>query len=253
MNLNFKVFGAGEPVIILHGLFGMLDNWQTFAKALSSSHQVYIIDQRNHGKSLHSEEFSYPLIASDVATFLKSQHITAAHIIGHSMGGKTAMQFAHDYPQQALSLQVIDIAPIEYMASHLGIFNAIQSIDLDQLTNRKEADLRLSEKISAVAIRQFLLKNLSRTSEGFSWKANFSSLYKNYHNILGPLDLTHPIKLSSTFIYSTSSGYLEEKDIPYIQEYFPKATFVPLDAGHWIHAEKPNELLTIIGDTLKKR
>lgn len=252
MSLNYKVFGSGEPVFILHGLFGMLDNWQTFARELAQDYEVYIIDQRNHGRSPHSEEFDYRLLSQDLYEFMLEHNIDSAHIIGHSMGGKTVMQFASDHTDRVHSLSVVDIAPKAYQPSHLEIFAAIRSLDLNQIDNRKDADLMLSKSISSVGIRLFLLKNLSRTPDGWKWKANFDSLYHNYDTILGTIDIPSTITIPSLFVYSESSGYILESDIEQIEESFTQSSFESMNAGHWIHAEQPQQLLALIRNHLKK-
>jgi len=250
MTLNYKVFGSGEPVIILHGLFGMLDNWQTFAKKLAEAYKVYIIDQRNHGRSPHSDAFSYKLLSSDLNEFINEHQIESAHIIGHSMGGKTVMQFASDYPDVAKSVTIVDISPRAYIGGHQAIFEAVLSIDLTSLGKRSDADQHLAKTIDQIGVRQFLLKNLSRSSEGFKWKANFESLYEHYDTISGELDIADVINTKALFVYSDHSGYVEQDDVEMISSLFSEAIFIPMKAGHWIHAEKPMELMKIIKEHL---
>ncbi|MEL6845484.1 MAG: alpha/beta fold hydrolase, partial [Bacteroidota bacterium] len=148
MQLNFKTFGQGDPIIILHGLFGTLDNWQTIARQLAEQYSVYILDQRNHGRSPHVDAISYPLMAEDLVQFMESQWIYKASIIGHSMGGKTAMQFACDNPDMVEKLIVVDIAPKTYAGNHELIFDALLSLDMDGLTSRKQADELLEQKVT---------------------------------------------------------------------------------------------------------
>ncbi len=252
MKLNFKTFGEGDPVIILHGLFGMLDNWQTFAKKLAPhGYQVYIVDQRNHGRSPHSEDFDYSLTASDLADFISDQGIEQAHIVGHSMGGKTAIQFAYDYPELTMSLTAIDIAPRAYQPGHLEIFDAILSMDLSIVSSRKDADEQLSEKISDPGIRMFLLKNLARSSDGFAWRANFPVLYAQYSSIIGPVEVAMANNIPTLFVRGTKSNYITEDDIKMIRNLYTQVTIADISAGHWIHAERPEELLTALLDFLK--
>ncbi len=138
MDLNYKTFGSGEPVIILHGLFGMLDNWKTMAKRLAEHYTVYIVDQRNHGRSPHTDEINYPLMAEDLRLFMENNWLYHAHLIGHSMGGKTVMQFALDNPDMTDRLVVIDIAPKAYTSNHDAIFDALLSVDISSLGSRKK-------------------------------------------------------------------------------------------------------------------
>lgn len=246
MTLNYKVFGKGEPVIILHGLFGMLDNWQTFAKKLAEEYQVYIVDQRNHGKSPHTDAFGYHLLSADLNDFIEEHYIKSPHIIGHSMGGKTVMQYAANYPDKAKSITIVDMAPKTYQVSHAEIFDAVLSMDLASIENRSDADQQLAQSITHVAVRQFLLKNLARSSKGFRWKANFASLDNNYDAILGSIDISDTVETAALFVYSDRSGYLEDSDIEMISSIFVKASFNKMNAGHWIHAERPVELMDVV-------
>lgn len=252
MELNFKVFGDGAPIVILHGLFGMLDNWQSFAKKLSDTYSVYIIDQRNHGRSPHTDEFNYELLSDDLKNWCVAEGINQAHFIGHSMGGKTVMQFAHNYPEHCKSISIIDIAPVQYAPGHLEIFDAIFTLDLTSIANRKEADFELSKKISDWGVRQFLLKNLSRSSEGFSWKANFQSLYNNYKTIIDGNHFDHLIDVPVLFVRGTKSNYIEDTHEEYIGKVFTNYQLHDIDSGHWIHAEAPEELLSHINNYLNE-
>ena len=157
MHLNFKEFGQGDPVIILHGLFGTLDNWQTIAKQLAENHTVYIVDQRNHGRSPHTDDHDYLCMAEDLRQFMEANWIFKAHIIGHSMGGKTAMQFAFDFPDMVDKLVVVDISPKAYPGSHHHIFDALLSLDLKNIDGRNDADIHLAQTIDDPGVRLFLI------------------------------------------------------------------------------------------------
>ncbi len=250
MELNFKEFGQGDPVIILHGLFGTLDNWQTIAKQLANNYTVYIVDQRNHGRSPHDDDFSYSVMAEDLQQFMESKWIYEAHIIGHSMGGKTAMEFALNYPDMVDKLVIVDIAPKAYEGGHQAIFDALFSVDLSTLTNRKEADELLAKTIDDYGVRQFLLKNLTRTKEGsYQWKMNLPVIYKHYQNILASLSTEETFEKETLFIKGEKSKYIQEADKVTIERYFPKATIRIVEgSGHWVHAEKPKELLHLVQD-----
>lgn len=244
MDLNYKSFGQGEPVVILHGLFGNLDNWQTFAKQLAEQFLVYIVDLRNHGRSPHVEEMNYRAAAEDLREFMESQWIYEAHILGHSMGGKTAMQFAFDYPDMLNRLVVVDIAPKTYQGGHEAIFEAMLSLEPGQLENRTEAEEKLGKTITDPAIRLFLLKNLSRNKDGgYDWKMNLPVLHRDYPQILSEVKGA-PFTGPSLFIRGERSDYIQDTDWPMIQTLFPEAELstVP-DAGHWVHAEAPDVLL----------
>jgi len=252
MNLNYKEYGQGDPIIILHGLFGTLDNWQTIARKLAKNYSVFLIDQRNHGRSSHTDAIDYPLMAADLHEFMLEMGMYQAHIIGHSMGGKTAMQFALEYPDMVDKLVIVDITPKAYVGGHQTIFEALFSLDLDKLKNRKEADAILSERIDEFGVRQFLLKNLTREKEGtYKWKMNLPVIHKHYEDILAAIESDYPFEKSTLFIKGEKSNYITEEDIPLIQSLFPEAKLETVeDAGHWVHAEKPKELLEMVTNFL---
>lgn len=248
LELNYKTFGQGAPIIILHGLFGTLDNWQTIAKKLAEQYSVYILDQRNHGRSPHVDTIDYPSMAEDLAHFMESNWIYKAHIVGHSMGGKTAMQFALNYADLVDHLIVVDIAPKKYPEGHQLIFEALTTINLEQITNRKEADAFLETKIEDFGVRQFLLKNLSRNKEGqYQWKMNLPVIHKFYSEILLPPTLEEPFSGETLFVKGGKSNYIQEEDWPLVKQHFPNARLETIRAsGHWVHAEAPQKMLETI-------
>ena len=240
--LNFKKFGEGSPLIILHGLFGSLDNWITLAKKFSEEYTVYILDQRNHGLSFHSDEFNYDLMAQDILDFMQWQKIDSAHLIGHSMGGKTVMNFAALYPQKVQKLIVADIGPKFYPVHHTQIIKALYAIPVETLNSRKEADEKMSSMISEFGIRQFLLKNLQRDGEGFKWKMNLDAIAKNIEEVGKSLNQNATYTKATLFIRGSKSDYVLDGDLNLINSIFPRAKVETIsNAGHWLHAEKPNE------------
>ena len=247
MILNHKIIGEGEPVIILHGLFGMLDNWQRFAKEIKEHFQVILVDQRNHGKSFRSESFTYGLLADDVIALMDHLNIDQARIIGHSMGGKTAMHLAEAYPNRLQSFVIVDIAPKTYEGGHQAIFESVLSVDVNAAISRKEIDAHLSQTIKEEMVRLFLMKNLKRRKEGgFDWKANFPVLHRVYQDIMDD-SLSGSTDVPGLFIKGSNSGYIVESDKPAIRGYFPNANFHTIEgAGHWVHADKPTELLDVV-------
>lgn len=253
MELNYKSFGQGDPIVILHGLFGTLDNWQTIAKKLADKYMVYIVDQRNHGKSPHAAPMDYPTLAADLKAFLESQWIHHAHIIGHSMGGKTAMQFALDYPDFVDELIVVDIAPKAYAGGHQAIFDALFSIDIDALQSRSEAEEILKSRIDEEGVRLFLLKNLTRKKEGgFRWKMNLPVIHQHYQDILAPIESMFTFDDPALFIRGGKSDYILDTDLDGIKEPFPAASLETIpEAGHWIHAEAPAAFLDVVKKVLK--
>ena len=253
MNLHFKTFGTGEPLLILHGLFGTADNWQTLGKRFAKNYTVFLIDQRNHGRSPHDSVMDYPHMADDLRQFMQENWIHRAHILGHSMGGKTAMEFALRNPDMTDRVIVVDIAPKVYPPGHEQIFKALYSIDPAQVSDRGEAEVALSRQISDQGIRLFLLKNLSRRKEGgFRWKMNLDSIYQNYAKILDKPSVMDPFHGESLFIRGGQSNYVEESDEQLIKTYFPSAHLVTVPrVGHWVHAEAPDQLYQLTVDFLE--
>ncbi len=247
MDLNYKSFGQGRPIIFLHGLFGMLDNWQTFGKKMADNDfLVYLIDQRDHGKSSFTEEFTYHLLANDLRTFMEENWLHNAIIVGHSMGGKTAMQFASEYPDMVDKLIVVDIAPKKYTGGHSEIFDALMSIDLDKADSRDEVSTHLYAKLpnEEESTIQFLLKNLQRNKEGgYRWKMNVANLNNHYLNILDIPMLHNNIEVETLFVRGEDSDYINDDDWANIQEIFTNVSLHTVkSAGHWVHAQQPDEL-----------
>lgn len=252
-NLNFKRLGEGEQhIIILHGLFGMLDNWLSIAKQMSADNtnvSIWLIDQRNHGKSFHADEFNYYLLANDVADFMDDNKIESAIVVGHSMGGKVAMQLACENSELVKQLIVVDIAPKSYESGHVEIFEAIFNLPLATIKKRSEAEELLLKSLESDMLVAFLLKNLKRSKTGgFEWKANFQSLYDSYDDILiNSLSPYDEYGGECLFIKGgASSRYIELDDYEMLLDKFPNAKIEIIeDAGHWVHAEKPEELLKL--------
>ncbi len=252
MELNYKSFGEGYPIIILHGLFGTLDNWQTIAKKLAEHYSVYIIDLRNHGRSPHEDIFNYEVMADDLQAFMESQWIYEAHIIGHSMGGKTAMQFALTYPDLVNQLVVVDIAPKAYEGGHQTIFEALLSLDVSTITSRKQAAAALESKIPDFGVRQFLLKNLTNDKKGgYKWKMNLPVIHQNYGQILEAIESEETFDNPTLFIRGGASDYIQDEDLTQIKTFFPTAKLETVaNAGHWVHAVAPKELLNLVTNFL---
>ncbi len=246
MQLNYKVQGQGPPVVILHGVFGTLDNWQTAAKALAERHTVYLVDNRNHGRSPHDNAFNYEVMSEDLLNFIQAQRLNHPVLIGHSMGGKVAMYYACRYqPANFSKLIVVDIAPKYYRPHHQQILEGLLSIDLSQVGNRQQADEQLARFVPEPDTRQFLLKNLYRTDEGgFGWRMNLPVLNEKIENIGEGLPTHFRSDKPVLFIRGGKSNYIRETDTALIKEHFPNATIETIaDAGHWVHAEQPALLL----------
>ncbi len=254
MTLFFQEYGAGHPVIILHGLLGSLDNWHTLSTAFGKSFRVIAVDQRNHGRSPHSGDMSYKAMASDLLGLSDQLALSSTSIIGHSMGGKTAMQFALDHQDRVEKLIVVDIAPRAYPPLHDEIFDALNSIDLPSMRSRQQIDQALAERIPDTAVRQFLMKNLSRdATDEFRWKANVGVLQNSYAELSRAIDSAKPFANPVLFVQSSRSGYMRESDATDIHRLFPKAEIVSVDAGHWIHSEAPERFSELVGSFLISR
>lgn len=248
MPLFFREFGAGDPVIILHGLFGFSDNWQTIAKALAENHLVVTPDLRNHGRSPHVPTHSYPEMAEDLRVFMEEKWMFSAVLIGHSMGGKVAMQLALDHPDMVEKLVVVDMEPGLADDNHSGIFEALMGLDLDNMTDRTQIDAYLQERIPDFGTRQFLLKNITREEDGrFAWKMNLPVLWKHFPDVLAEVRGPHPFEKPTLFVRGGNSNYIKDEDWPHTKALFPNAELVTIPgAGHWVHADKPKELLEVL-------
>ena len=250
MKLNYKELGdsKNQPLVILHGLFGSLDNWITLAKYFAEHFHVYLVDQRNHGKSFHSDEFSYEHMAEDLNDFLIQHSIENPIILGHSMGGKTAMLFATQHPQMLLKLIVVDIAPKTYPVHHHKIIEGLKSLDLDKIERRSEADELLAVHIPQDDTRQFLLKNITRSeSGGYKWKMNLLAIEKEIEIIGYGLPENSIFEKETLFIRGLKSDYIQDEDIDLIQEHFPNSVLESVEnAGHWVHAQAPEQLYKLV-------
>ena len=248
IRLVSREVGQGPTLIILHGLFGSSDNWQTFAKMVSDRYRVITLDIRNHGLSPHTDDFSYELITSDIAAFVLDQGLESFYLMGHSLGGKAAAHFALQYPEKVSKLIILDIAMKAYPPHHEVYFKAMRSMDLDKITTRAEADAWLLPDIPTVAVRQFILKNLVRDGEGkFRWKFNLESLYTNYNYINVAVESTQAFPHPVLVISGEYSSYIQPKDFIEMKALFPLMHNVMIrEAGHWIHADQPGRLKEVI-------
>jgi esterase len=249
MRLNYRKLGeTGQPIIIMHGLFGMSDNWLTISKEFSDLYQVYLLDLRNHGQSPHSEAFSYELMADDLKGFIEENLLENPIIMGHSMGGKVAIQFAIKHPNLADKLIVVDIAPKFYPVHHTSILQGLHSIDLQLLSSRTEANEIMKRFEESEGVRQFLLKNLYRNSETghFGWRFNLPVLTNEIANI-GEEITGENINVKALFINGSESSYILEEDKISIKKMFPNTQFEAIiGAGHWVQADKPKEFVEVV-------
>jgi pimeloyl-ACP methyl ester carboxylesterase len=255
MKLHFRETGTGKPLIILHGLFGFLDNWQTLAKYFAQHYHVYLVDLRNHGRSPHSPDFNYPLMAADLLEFINEHHISEPVIMGHSMGGKVAMHFALHHPEKLSKLIVVDMAPKSYPPHHQDILAGLKAVDLKAVTTRGEIDEALARHIPEEGVRQFLAKNLYRQEDNtFAWRMNLPVIEEKITEVGKETTSQLPFLKPALFIRGANSRYIKpEKDMDLIQKLFPAATLETIaDAGHWVHAEKPQELFNQVVNFIEK-
>lgn len=252
MKLNFRKYGNGHPLFILHGVFGSSDNWQTLGKEFAEHFSVYLIDQRNHGNSPHDQEMNYEVMSNDLLELIEDEQLESIYLMGHSMGGKTAMHFATNYPEHVDKLIVVDISPRYYPPHHKLIFEGFKSIDLNTLESRKEADQQMAKKIPTFGVRQFILKNLTRDdANNFSWKINLEALENNVEQIGIALPSDRRFEKPTLFIGGDKSDYIQTSDHDQILSHFPDARIEMISgAGHWVHAEKPKELSEMVTDFL---
>ena len=248
MRLHYKESGQGRAVVLLHGLFGSADNWHHIALRLAESFRVFAVDQRNHGQSPHSDAMDYPLMAADVNHFMAARGLATALVVGHSMGGKTAMQFALQFPERVEKLVVADMAPRHYAPAHEKIFAAQLALDLKSFSTRQEIEDALAPEIPNLVLRRFLLKNLGRTAAGeFFWKINLRGIAASYLKLGEPVSGLAPFAKPALFIRGGKSNYMKPEDEPMIQKLFPQSQIQTLAAAsHWVHADQPEEFLRLV-------
>jgi esterase len=246
--LNTETLGNGPDLIFLHGLFGAGDNWKSIARSLSDHYRIHLIDLPNHGRSPWVDDPSYPAMAACVQQWIDQQGITSYRLLGHSMGGKVAMQMAlNEHSLRIEKLIVVDIAPKFYPPHHQGIFKALNSIDLSLYQDRQSVETQLEPWVDDKGIRQFLLKSLFKKNGVMNWRFNYPILEQHYDEIAQAPTMTVPFQQPTLFIKGMNSQYIGAEDQPQINTLFPNAQAKLIEgAGHWPHAEKPNVFIKII-------
>ena len=242
--LHSKIIGSGNNhVVILHGLLGMGDNWKSIANKLSiDNYCIHLIDQRNHGKSFHSNEMNYDLMVNDIYSYLNFHDVDSCVLMGHSMGGKVAMKFSLLYSQYLKKLIIVDIAPKKYEPKFNYLFEALNTLDLENIKTRVEIESELSDKIKEQSLVLFLLKNIGRNeNNNFVFKANVNVLHQNLLILMDKIAINEEILVDTTFIKGDKSDYINKIDENLIQDNFPNSEIIPIvNSGHWVHAENPN-------------
>lgn len=250
--LFYRESGEGQPLLILHGVFGSSDNWMTIGRGLAPDFHVYMLDMRNHGQSFHSITFDYPSMVNDLDHFMQEKGIDKSYLMGHSMGGKIAMNFAVNHPDTLLKLIIVDISPRSYPIHHDNILTGLSSIDLSALQSRSEADEQLSKYVAEKSTRNFLLKNLARDeNNNFMWRLNLPVIRMNIERVGVGLPGNNKFEGETLFIKGSNSNYILEEDFDLIKERFPNSTIKIVEgAGHWVHAEQPEKFLETVKEFL---
>jgi esterase len=254
MKLFFRVYGQGPPVIILHGLFGLSDNWVTIGKRLSGSFTVYIPDLRNHGQSPHSPVFDFPSLEDDLLEFIETHELVKPIIIGHSLGGKTAMFFALHRPDLVSKLVIVDISLRRYPhnTEHQTLINAMLHVDMGAASSRSDVEKQLEPLVRSPKLRQFLMKSVYwRDSKRLGWRLNVKAINENLHAIFEGVEIHGTYTGPALFIRGGLSAYISDADIEVIKKKFPAAVVrtIPM-ATHWVHADAPGEFYDILSEFL---
>lgn len=252
MKLHYQESGKGTPLLIIHGLFGSSDNWRSMAKYFSKFFRVISVDLRNHGRSPHSAQQDFPSMAVDIEKLCADLELDKVHVLGHSLGGKVAMQFAAMQPQRIDRLVVVDIAPRQYFSEHTPLMDAMMALDLRHYESRSEVDEALSDKINDKTVRQFLLMNLQAGEVGLFWRINLPALKANYRNLMAAVCEDVELTMPSLFVYGALSEYVTDDDQRLIRQHFTAAEFEAIDkAGHWVHAERPQQFKQVVEEFLR--
>lgn len=256
MKLFFRQSGSGPPLVIMHGLFGLSDNWVTFARALSDRYTVYILDLRNHGQSPHSALFNLSLMEEDLRECIEDHGLKEIILMGHSLGGKVAMLFALHQPQLVRKLIVVDISLRRSPPSkeHQKLIDAMRAVDFLRAKSRSEVDRQLQPMVNSEKLRLFLLKNVYwRDRDTLDWRLNLKAIDENLLSVFEGVDESGIYDGPSLFVRGALSPYIREADIPEIERKFPGAVVMTIaGAGHWVHADAPGEFLTIVGNFLER-
>ncbi len=251
--LHSKIIGAHQKhILILHGIFGMGDNWNAIGKQLSNYFTVHILDVRNHGKSFHSSEMNYPAMAIDVISYLKSHSIKETAIIGHSMGGKITMQALVDFPEYFNKAVIIDISPKEYLPQHNEVINSLRTLNLSSISKRSEIDDHLKKTIKELGVRMWLMKSIYAEEGLYKFRFNIGAILNNYDLLSDSIELekNKTTYVDTLFIKGDQSDYIKTpEDLQIIQAIFTHYKLIEIkNAGHWTHVDNPVDLYQSLFD-----
>jgi len=252
MKLHYQESGSGLPLLIIHGLFGSADNWRSMAKYFAKFYRVISVDLRNHGRSPHSDEQNFKLMAADIVELCDRLSLDRVNVLGHSLGGKVAMAFAEMQAERVHKLVVVDISPRQYFSQHTPLMDAMMALNMAQFSSRKDVDEALAADVPDPAVRQFLLMNLQPGENGLSWRINLPALKANYQALMAPVCEHAVLSIPSQFIYGGQSDYVTADDRKLIEQHFTQAIFAVIDkAGHWVHAERPQQFKQLVEEFLR--
>jgi pimeloyl-ACP methyl ester carboxylesterase len=254
MRLQSYIDGQGRPLVLLHGFLGSSDNWRAMRKRFVVKYKVFSVDQRNHGNSPHSSMMNYIVMTEDLREFLSEQGLSNVCLLGHSMGGKVAMQFATESPEWIDKLVIVDISPKAYPPSHQLLLDAMQNLELRRLKTYGEVEAALAQSISDASLRKFVVTNLARNSNGdLYWRIGLDSLAANYDQLIKPPAISNSFDKPTCFVRGAQSNFIADQDLASIREYFPRAEFHTIpNAGHWVHIDAPEEFHRVVDEYLSR-
>ena len=250
MKLHYQRLGQGKPLVIVHGLFGSSDNWRSMARYFAKFYQVISVDLRNHGRSPHDEKQDFNSMADDLFELCDELQLREVNLLGHSLGGKVVMQFACDHPELVEKMVIVDISPRQYWSEHTPLMDAMMALDLLQFSSRTQVDEALAEKIPDKTVRQFLLMNLVSEDGKLNWRINLPALKQNYQQLMAPVCDSVALTMPTLFIYGEQSDYVTEQDRVLIASQFNQVSFESIPAGHWVHAERPQQFKQVVEEFL---
>ena len=257
MELHYRKYGTGKPLIILHGIFGISDNWVTFGKRIAGlGYCVYVLDQRNHGHSQHHHAFNYYALTEDLAEFCEQHEIHMPVILGHSMGGKVAMRYTLENPGDVSALIVVDTSMRTYVSHtyHRQLIDAMKSVDFSEVKSREDVEKHLAHLIDSPRIRKFLMKNLFWKEKSLlAWRINLDAIDLNLDSMYDGVFYSTIFNKPALFVRGGKSDYIIEEDIPDIKKNFPNMDLATIAKGtHWVHADDPEAFFNIVSSFLSK-